>query len=108
MDIIRELSERWEWFDDLVDFIWRGPCEHIAVLVCHDDHSELVDYTNWLRSAGDWTVELRGVESWLVHPGDFVLLIHRGWSLLRWRNSIQTEIYQRSGVAFDTPAELEA
>lgn len=108
MNIITALSERWEWFDDLVDFIWRGRCEHIAVLVCHDEYHHLVDYTNWLRGLGDWTVELRGVEPWLVHPGDFVLLIHRGWSLLRWSNTIEPDWFERTGAAFDTPATLEA
>ena len=46
-ELILRLSERWEWFDDLV-LIWRGAAYHVVVLAHSSDSYDIDNYCEWL------------------------------------------------------------
>tara|TARA_B100001059_G_scaffold86446_1_gene84620 strand:+ start:3058 stop:3399 length:342 start_codon:yes stop_codon:yes gene_type:complete len=108
-DIILGLSERWEWFDDLVDLIWRGAAYHIVVLAHSSDSPDIDSYCEWLGEQGPWTVELVFSDSKnYCTPGYFDTVDFRGWSLLRWTNSQNITRWHRSGYSFEPVTTLEA
>lgn len=108
-ETITRLSERWEWFDDLVDLIWRGACYHIVVLAHSSDSPDIDSYCEWLGESGPWTVELvfSDQKTYCV-PGEFDIVDFRGWSLLRWCNSHNHNRWRRSGYSFEPTTTLEA
>lgn len=108
-ETITRLSERFEWFDDLVDLIWRGQCYHIVVLAHSADSPDIDSYCEWLGGAGPWTVELVfSDQKTYCSAGEFDLVDFRGWSLLRWCNSHSHSRYRRSGLSFNPITTLEA
>ena len=108
-DLVLTLSERWEWFDDLVDLVWRGRCYSIVVLAHSSDSPDIDYYCDYLDSAGPWRVALYFSDDRpYCTPGEFDLVDFRGWSLLRWCRSTNHTRYRRSGASFDPVATLEA
>lgn len=108
-NIIRNLSERWEWFDDLVDFIWRGAAYHIVVLAHSSDSPDIDSYCEWLAEQGPWTVDLVFSDNKsYCEPGYFDIVDFRGWSLLRWTESRNIERWERTGYSFEPVQTLEA
>ena len=105
-DLVFELRTRFEWFDDLVDFLWAGRAYHCDIVACTADHSELIDYCNWLREQGDWTLRLVADDS--VPSGRFWSLNHRGSGLFRWGNWVEVVQFERTGYSFEPVVDLEA
>jgi len=101
-----DLRTRSEFFDDLLDLLWSGKAYHVDVLCPPDEQSEVIDYANWLREQGDWTLRL--VPEPAVEPMDMVLLAHRGSGLFRWGNWIEYTVMERSGAPFNPELTMEA
>ena len=102
-DLVWDLRTRWEWFDDLVDLLWSGRCYHVDIVACGGDQSGLLDYCNWLREQGPWT--LRFVADDRVPSGIFLSLNHRGSGLFRWGDWVELVEFGRTGEPFD-PGEI--
>lgn len=103
---VYEARVRWEWLDDLIDLLWSGRCYHVDVICPPDEQSDLIEYANWLRGQGPWSLRL--VTESELKPLDLVLLAHRGSGLLRWGSWIECTVMERSGAPFDPELTMEA
>ena len=94
-----------EWIDDLADVLLFGKCHHVDLVVPHGESGEFLEFANWLRGQGPWTLAVR--ERHVVQEGQFVYLAHRGPSLLHWFDWVEVVHMERTGEPFDD-SEMEA
>ena len=83
----------WSWTDDIADVLWRGKCEHAIVAVPMEvaDMEPFLEYAQYLRACGPWTVAVRQFE--FIEDNEIQLIQYRGWSLFRWSNVIRTDSF---------------
>ena len=105
-DLVFELRTRWEWFDDLVDFLWSGECYRVDIVACSGDESELADYCDWLREQGPWA--LKFIADDRVPSGTFLVFNSRGPGLFRRGNWVEMLEFERTGNPFDPRVVMEA
>ena len=101
MDLLMKIDmwfARWDWTDDIADVLWRGKCEHAIVALPNDvkDMEPFMDYAQYLRGCGDWTVAIRHYD--FVEENEVQLIQFRRWSLFRWRPTIRTDSFVLSGT----------
>ena len=85
------ISQRYEWFDDLCDVLYRGVCYHVEMTVGEEtpfDFEYALHYSQFMRSQGDWTVQVVRDSRLNGFPG-IIEVQHRGRALLSWRASIK-------------------
>ena len=105
-ELLFDLRVRWEFFDDLVDFLWSGRCYHCDIVACSADEQLLADYCDWLREQGPWTLSFVADER--VSSGQFWSLNYRGAGLFRWGSWVETVQFERTGYSFEPVVDLEA
>ena len=85
------ISMRYEWFDDLCDVLYRGVCYHVEMTVGEEtpfDFEYALHYSQFMRSQGDWTVQVVRDSRLNGFPG-IIEVQHRGRALLTRRASIK-------------------
>jgi hypothetical protein len=105
-DLTYNLRASAEWIDDLADFLFFGKCNHVEIVACAADQPALIDYCNWLRQQGEWTLAF--VPADIVAPGEFISLAYRGPALFRWGNWVEVLHMERTGQPFDPDTVMEA
>ena len=103
---IFELRTRWLWLDDLLDLLYSGRTFHVDLLCPPDEQDQVIDYANWLRRQGPWSLRL--VPEPVVQPMDMVMLAHRGSGLFRWGDWVEYTVMERSGAPFNPESIMEA
>ena len=88
---VDNLFTHYNWTDDLADLLWRGQCFHVIVLVSPDipDFGAILDYAQWLRDQGDWTVSVQQDDS--VDIDSLALVQFRGRGLFWWKPKVRTD-----------------
>lgn len=100
-NLATELSQRYEWVDDLLDIVWRGRCYHLRYRSNRTDRASVSRICHQWDQLGPWTVSLDTVGVDRAPIGTCIVVVYRGKSLLRWSRDISIEQWELNRTELD-------